>query len=105
MNNLNFTKVNEKQFPSIKILNSLKLTKHSLYETVLVSANDELVDLFFNKKIKFLDISKKLILILNLPKFKKMRLIKPKNYRQISSLNEYVRLKTRSLCVRSARDV
>ncbi len=105
MNNLNFTKVNEKQFPSIKILNSLKQTKNSLYETVLVSANDELVDLFFNKKIKFLDISKKLILILNLPKFKKMRSIKPKNYRQISSLNEYVRLKTRSLCVRSARDV
>ncbi len=103
VNNLNFKKVNDRQFPSIKIFNLFKNISNSLYETVLVSANDELVDLFIRRKIKFLDISKKLIMIMNLREFKKMRTIKPKNYSQISKLNEYVRLKTRSLCVRSGR--
>ena len=56
LNNLKFQKVNKKLFPSIKILNFLK-NKNSLYETVLVSANDELV-LFLNGKIGFLDITK-----------------------------------------------
>ena len=104
LNNLNLQKVNSNQFQSIKILKYFKNINNSLYETILVSANDELVDLFINKKISFLDISKKLIMIMNLSEFKKMRTIKPKNYSQISKLNAYVRLKTRSLCVRSARD-
>ncbi len=105
LNNFNFRKININQFPSIKILNYFKNIKNSLYETVLVSANDELVSLFLDNKIKFLEISKKLIMIMNLNEFKKMRSIIPKNFTQISNLNKYVRLKTRSLCVRSARYV
>ena len=99
-----FQKVKEKEFPSIKILNLFKDIKNSLYETVLVSANDELVSLFLKNKIGFLDITKKLIMIMNLKEFKKMRHRKPKNFNEIFNLNKYVRLKTQSLCVRSTRN-
>jgi len=99
INDLKFKKVNKNQFKSVKIIDYFKNTKNTLYETVLVSANDELVSLFLNKKIKFLDISKKLIMIMNLNEFKKKKMIIPKNFKQISNLNKYVRLKTQSLCV------
>ncbi len=105
INNLNFKEVNPNQFQSIKILKLFKNIKNSLYETVLVSANDELVDLFLQKKISYLDITKKLIMIMKLKEFKKMRLRKPRNFNEISNLNRYVRLKTHSLCVRSERNV
>ena len=71
----------------------------SLFETVLVSSNDELVSLFLKKKIKFNDISKKLIAFLNLKEFIKYKKIKPKNINEILDLNKYVRLKIRSLSV------
>ena len=105
VNNLNFKKVNSKQFISINILKKFKKVYNSLYETVLVSANDELVNLFLRKKINFLDISKKLIMIMNLKEFKKFKSVKPLNFRQIFKLNEHVRLKTQSLCVRSRDNV
>ncbi len=104
LNSLKFQKVKNKQFPSVKLLKLFKNVDNSLYETVLVSANDELVDLFLLNKISFLDITKKLIMIMNLKEFKKMRLRKPKNFNEISNLNRYVRLKTQSLCVRSSRN-
>ena len=46
LNSLKFQKVKNKQFPSVKLLKLFKNVDNSLYETVLVSANDELVDLF-----------------------------------------------------------
>ncbi len=101
LNNLNFNYISLKQFPSLKLINLFNYKKNSLLETVLVSANDELVDLFLKNKINFLDISTKLISILNLKEFKKLRSKKPNNLAQIMHLNRYVRLKTRTLCVRS----
>ena len=102
INNFKFKKVNSNHFNSINILKLFKNIKSSLYETVLVSANDELVSQFLKKKISFLDITKKLIMIMNLKEFKKMRHRRPKNFNEISKLNKYVRLKTQSLCVRSS---
>ena len=104
LNNLKFQKVKNKQFPSVKLLKLFKNVKNSLYETVLVSANDELVSLFLQNKIGFLEITKKLIMIMNLKEFKKMKQRKPKNFDEISKLNKYVRLKTYSLCVRSSQN-
>jgi len=101
INNFNFKKVNPKQFTSVNILKNFKQVQNSLYETVLVSANDELVNLFLKKKISFSDISKKLIMIINLKEFTKLKSIKPLNFNQIFALNKHVRLKTKSLCVRS----
>ena len=100
LNNLNFIDVDKNQFPVVNILNNLP-KKNSLYETVIVSANDQLVELFLNKKIKFVDISKRLQKILNLKIFIKYKHILPKNLKQILKLNEFVRLKTKSLSVLS----
>ena len=105
VNNFNFKKVNSNQFISINILKKFKQDKSSLYETVLVSANDELVNLFLKKKINFSDIVKKLIMIINLKEFRKLKSVKPVNFKQIFKLNEHVRLKTQSLCVRSRHNV
>jgi len=105
INNLKLKNVDPKQFPTINIIKYLPRYKDTLYESVLVSANDELVDLFLREKIKFSDISKKLIMIMKLKEFKKMSLKKPLNLTQISKLNKYVRLKTQSLCVRSSNHV
>jgi len=67
-----------------------------LFETVIVSANDELVQLFLKNKIKFTDISIKLFKIINKKEFSKFKQIKPKNISQILQLNNYVRLKINS---------
>ena len=98
LNNLNLSEVSPKRYPSIKIISNLK-NKPSLYETAIVSVNDELVDLFINKKIKFNDISSYLIKILNSKEILKLKSKSPLNYNKIKKLSEYVRLKTRTLCI------
>ena len=98
LNNLNFTNVDLKKFPSIKILTKIP-KKISLYETVLVSANDQLVELFLNNKINFTNITTFLKKILRMKIFLKYKKRSPKNYKEIIKLNDYVRLKTRLLCI------
>ncbi len=90
LNRLELSNVNLKRFPSIKILDYLP-NRYSLFETVLVSANDELVNLFLKKQIKFTDISKKLLKIIRSQKFKKFKVLKPKKIDDIIKLNSYVR--------------
>ena len=98
LNKLNFQKIDFKKFPINKILNKIP-DNDSLFNTVLISANDTLVYLFLNKKISFYEIYEKLITILNLKEFSKFKSIKPKNLRQIMNLSHKVRLKTHSLSV------
>ena len=95
LNKLELSFINKQKFPLVKILNHLS-DRNSLFETVIVSANDELVKMFLNKKIKFLQIAKKLILFIKRPEFKKYKLISPKNIEEIVELNKYVRLKINS---------
>ena len=92
LNNLDFKKVSIKRYPMIKLLKKLP-NKSSLFETIIVSANDTLVNLFLNKKIKFTDIQKKLFKIINYKEFSKYKKISPKNVKDILYLNDYVRLK------------
>ena len=73
--------------------------KNTLFETLLVSINDELVSLFLKKKISFEDISIKLMKIINSKIFNKYMRKKVNNLAQIEKLNEFVRLKTKSLSV------
>ena len=96
LNKLQFSKVNEKKFPVIKILKYLP-NKNSLFETIIVSANDRLVEMFLQNKIHFLDISKYLLMIVDDHDFKKYKEITPKNINQINEIKEYVRLKINSL--------
>ena len=97
-NDLNFQKVPYKKFPIHKILELLPKSD-SLFETVLVSANDTLVDLFLEKKISYSDIHFFLKKILTSKEFQKYKSKVPKNINEILGLNEYVRLKTLSLSV------
>ena len=65
----------------------------SLFETVIVSANDMLVELFLNKKIRFTDIQKELFNLIKTKKFFKYKKIYPKTPKDIIDLNKYVRMK------------
>ena len=93
LNNLNFKKIDKKRYPMVKLLKILP-EKASLFETIIVSANDTLVELFLNNKIKFLDIQKNLIRIISRKEFVKYKKIQPRNVNEIIKLNNYVRLKT-----------
>ena len=91
LNSLNLKKVNSTQFPMTKLLNLLP-KNHSLFETVIVAANDKLVELFLNNKIRFTDIQKNLFKIIKKKEFQKFKKKLPKNIKDITSLNDYVRL-------------
>ncbi len=92
LNNLSLEKISKKRYPMIKLLKRLP-NKNSLFETVIVSANDTLVDMFLKRKIKFLDIQKKLFKLINSKEFQKYKKISPKSVKDILYLNNYVRLK------------
>ncbi len=98
LNNLELQKIDSKLFPVINILNYLP-SKSSLFETVLVVANDELVNLFLKNKISFYEISKNILKFINLKEFQKYKKKNPKNIQDIHILSNYVRLKINSLCV------
>jgi len=99
LNNLNLMKVSLSRFPSVKLLNKIN-NNNSLFETVLISANDELVDLYINNKINFLEINEFLLKIIKNKKYSKLNTKKPKKISDIIKLSEEVRLKTRKLCIR-----
>ena len=92
LNNLSLNIASTKRYPMINLLKLLP-NKHSLYETVIVSANDALVELFLNDKIKFTDICKKLFKIIKSKEFLKYKKIYPNNIKNILKLNDYVRFK------------
>jgi len=98
LNNLNLKKVDLSKYPSLKILKKIN-NNNTLFETVLISANDELVDLYIKNKIKFLEINKNLNKIINYKKYSKLIKKKPKNVSDIINLSEEVRLKTKNLCI------
>ena len=98
LNNLNFSKVKSSKYPLINVLRLVPL-KDTLFETLLVSINDELVSLFLKNKISFDDISIKLKQLINNKIFLKYRRKKVNNLTQIEKLNEFVRLKTKTLSV------
>ncbi|MDA7697606.1 1-deoxy-D-xylulose-5-phosphate reductoisomerase [Candidatus Pelagibacter sp.] len=98
LNNLNLKKIDNIKFPVVKILNNLS-NEDSLFETIIVSANDKLVKLFLNNKIKFTDISNILLKICSIAEFNKFRSIKPKNIQEINNLSDYVSLKIDSMSV------
>ena len=98
LNNLDLKLLNHNKFPVINILKKLK-NNTTMFETVIVSANDQLVNLFLKKKIKYLDISRLLLKVINMKEFKKYNSIKPKAVKSILDLSKYVRLKINSMCV------
>ena len=95
LNNLQLKKIDLKKFPTVNLLKKLPNT-NSLFETAIVSANDALVNLFLRKKIKYSEISVKLLKFLRRKEFVKMKRKSPKNISDILRLDNYVRLKINS---------
>ena len=95
INNLNLEKPNIKKFPMINILNKIP-KKNSLYDTIIVSANDTLVDLFLKNKIKYLDISKIFFKVVSEKSLVKYANISPKSIQQILKLKNLVQKKIKS---------
>ena len=92
LNDLNFNSIDKNKFPIVNLLNTLP-ERNSLFETLVVSFNDELVNAFLNKKIKFTDISTKMINFIKKREFKKFKFIQPKKIQDIVELSKYVRSK------------
>jgi 1-deoxy-D-xylulose-5-phosphate reductoisomerase len=98
LNNLDLKKVDNIRFPIIKILDHFN-NEDSLFETIVVSANDKLVKLFLNNKIKFTDISSIMLKICSISEFNKFRSKKPKNIDEITDLADYVSLKIDNMSI------
>ena len=98
LNNLNFSKPDIRRYKSIKILKKIN-NNNTLFETLLIAANDELVDQYIKNNIKFFEINKILTKILSYKKYSKLNKKKPKKISDIINLSEEVRLKTRQLCI------
>ena len=96
LNFLNFKKVDTNKFSSIKILKKLQ-NKESLIETIIVLANDELVNLFLLKKISFTDINVVLQKLINMREFKNYYQKKPGNLNSIMNLNKKIRIRINKL--------
>ena len=92
LNNLNFSEIDKRIFPVIKVIKSLP-KNISLFETILVSINDILVKKFLDKEIEFTDISKLLIKFTNLKEYSKYKKIEPKSVEEVIKLSNYVSLK------------
>ena len=95
LNNLNLTQINDLRYPVVKILKMIP-DQNSLFDTVVVSANDSLVDKFLNKEINFTDISKNLLSFLQRKEFLKYKKKYPKKVNDILNLSNYVRFKINS---------
>ena len=76
-----------KKFSTLNILNLIP-DKDSLFETVLITTNDVLVEMFLNKKIEFNQISFYLIKIIKFKLFKKYYKMTPKSIEQIMNVKK-----------------
>ena len=92
LNFLNFKKVDTNKFPSIKIIKRLQNEK-SLLETIIVLANDELVNFFLLKKLNFTDITILLQKLINMKEIINLSQKKPGNINSILCLKEILRKK------------
>ena len=96
LNNLNFKKIDRKKFPSVKILNTFS-NNFSLYETALVTANDEFVRLFLDNKITYNSILPNIFKIMKLNDIIKLKKIVPTSISEVISIRDYVQCKISSI--------
>ena len=87
--NLVFAKVDKKIFPVISLKN--RVNEYPSTSIIINAANEILVELFLNKKIPFLSISKTILKILNDRNYKKYAIRKPKNIHEITKIDKWTR--------------
>ena len=96
---INFKKLNDPQlknissskFPAVNIISKLP-SRDSLFETILVSANDEFVSLFLQKKITYTELLVKLMKFISKKRFSKYKTIAPYKINDILELNQKIKL-------------
>ncbi len=96
LNNLDLQEIKKNKFPLVRLIN--KLPKYSsLFETVLITVNDYLVNKFLEKQINFQKLTKLILRISNLKEFQKFKKIQPKSIKEIYNLRDYVHFKLETL--------
>ena len=78
LNYLKFLKPNLKKFPLLKLIKLIP-KQESLFETVLITMNDSLVEKYLNNQINYVSIQSNIINLIKNPYFKKFYKLKPKN--------------------------
>ena len=101
LNNLNFSKPDTKKFKALKFIRMLP-KNISLFETVLITANDEIVKLFLKNKISFQEIVPTIHKIIKHKDFKKFKKIMPKNLKNINELSKFVGFKIQSIVYKNS---
>ena len=96
LNNLRLQIVKNNRYPIIKVLKMIP-NKHSFFETVLTSVNDEVVNEFLKRKLSFNNIAKLVINLLKNKRFQKYKALSPKNIKEIIDLNSEIKLKISKL--------
>jgi len=91
LNNLKLQNVMINRYPVTKILKMIP-KNHSLFETVITSVNDAVVNKFLDKKIKFNDISKFVLKLCNDRNLNKYKSKTPKKIEDILKLNSDIKL-------------
>ena len=89
LENLIFKKVDKKIFPVISL--KKRVNEYPSTSIIVNAANEILVELFLNKKIPFLSISKTILKILNDRNYKKYAIRKPKNIHEITNIDKWAR--------------
>ena len=100
LNNLRFQKPMISKFPIISFLKKLP-QKHSLFETLIVSINDNLVNQYLSKRISFNDISILFLKLINNNEFKDIKNVYPKKISEILSFNKKINLKISELMLQN----
>ena len=95
LNNLNLSKIDLNKYPLVKLLKLIP-KEISLFETAMVAANDELVSLYLEKKIKYNHIQMRLLKFLKKKEILNLKKYQPNKVSDIINLNKYVRLKVSS---------
>ena len=90
INNLNLTYPDYKKFKSLNLLKLIP-EKDSLFETILITVNDELVHMFLNKKIEYKQILFYLIKIINFKILRKYCKVKPNSIKQIINARNFAK--------------
>ncbi len=96
LNGLNFIKPNIDKFPYIFFLNKKK-KMNTFFDIILVTANDEFVNLLLKKKINFVDMQKKLLIFMKKSQFNKYYKKKPSDINDIKNMIKAVKLSIKKI--------
>ena len=99
LNKINFSEVDKKKFPSVKLIDKC-INSGSSSPIIINASNEVLVDLFLKGKIRYLDIVSTINMIFKDKEFNKYARRKAKSIKDIKIIDNWARLKTINMCVR-----